>query len=467
MTTENQNIEWKESWRDEYLKWICGFANAQGGKIHIGKDDNGKVKGLSDARKLLEDIPNKVRDILGIMVDVNLHTEAAGDYLEIIVEPYPYPISYKGQYHYRSGSTKQELKGAALDRFLLQKQGRRWDGVPVPGVSVRDLSTSAFEYFRRNAARTNRLETEVLEETNDVLIDKLHLMDGIHLKRAAILLFHPDPEKFATGAFVKIGYFQTDDDLVFHDTIHGPLFDQVEKAMDLLLTKYLRATISYQGLSRIETYPYPETALREALLNAIAHKDYSRGNPVQISVYENKVLFWNDGQLPDEWTVAKLTVKHPSIPFNPDIATAFFRAGLIEAWGRGTIKMIKECEAAQLPAPKFHFESAGLMVEFHSTEMKKLQAIMQKLSDKSLLMLKMMYQQEPLKRKDILSMAGLSNQTFSVKRYFEPLLTNGTISPTITERPKSQLQRYFLTAVGNRIAQFLVGEHDGLEGGTN
>lgn len=145
---EQQNIEWKESWRDEYFKWICGFANAQGGRLSIGKNDQGQVVGIANSRKLLEDLPNQVRDHLGILVEVNQHTEDTRDYLEIIVEPYPYPISYKGQYHYRSGSTKQELKGPALSAFLLQKQGKRWDGVPVPGVSVADLDAAAFDRFR-------------------------------------------------------------------------------------------------------------------------------------------------------------------------------------------------------------------------------------------------------------------------------------------------------------------------------
>ena len=117
---ESQNIEWKETWRDEYIKWICGFANAAGGTLVIGKNDKGVVTGVSNAKKLLADIPNKVRDILGIIVDVNLKTDKGKDFLEIVVEPYPYPVSYKGQYHYRSGSTKQELKGSALDAFLLK-----------------------------------------------------------------------------------------------------------------------------------------------------------------------------------------------------------------------------------------------------------------------------------------------------------------------------------------------------------
>ena len=136
---ESQNVEYKSSWRDEYLKWICGFANAKGGSIFIGKDDTGTDIGNVDVKKLLEEIPNKVRDILGIIVDVNLHSNKLVNYIEIVVEPYPYPVNYKGQYHYRSGSTKQELKGTALDKFLLQKKGKRWDGVLIPKVSVEEL----------------------------------------------------------------------------------------------------------------------------------------------------------------------------------------------------------------------------------------------------------------------------------------------------------------------------------------
>jgi len=108
---ENQDIEFKRLWKDEYIKWICGFANAKGGKIYIGVDDFGQDIGIDNAKKLLEDIPNKIRDILGIIVDVNMKTKDSNEYLEINIEPHTYPINFKGQYHYRSGSTKQELKG--------------------------------------------------------------------------------------------------------------------------------------------------------------------------------------------------------------------------------------------------------------------------------------------------------------------------------------------------------------------
>ena len=91
---ESQNIEWKESWRDEYLKWICGFANAQGGKIYIGKKDDDTVIGVSDAKKLMEDIPNKIQNKLSIVADVNLLTENGLEYIEIAVLPWAFPVNY-------------------------------------------------------------------------------------------------------------------------------------------------------------------------------------------------------------------------------------------------------------------------------------------------------------------------------------------------------------------------------------
>ena len=148
---ESQHTEFKRNWRDDYLKWIAGFANAEGGRLLLGIADDGNVVGLENAERLLEDIPNKVRDTLGIVVDVNLKSSHNLCFIEVVVEPYPYPVSYKGEYHYRTGSTKQELKGAALDRFLLQKQGLHWDGVPVPRLTVNQLNTTTIQLFKQRA----------------------------------------------------------------------------------------------------------------------------------------------------------------------------------------------------------------------------------------------------------------------------------------------------------------------------
>lgn len=313
----------------------------------------------------MESIPNKSRDILGVIVDIHLHTTAKGDYLEISVEDYPYPVNYKGQYHYRSGSTKQELKGSALDKFMLRKKGKRWDSVPVPNVSIEDLDTDTFDFFKKRAFKNKRIEEDALTDSNDHLIENLQLKENIFLKRACILLFHPKPQNFVTGAYVKIGFFESDTELMYQDEVQGNLFNQVEKTIDLLFTKYIKALISYEGIHRVETYEYPKDAIREALLNAVSHKDYSSGIPVQISVYKDKLMIWNDGILPENWTAKMLIQKHSSKPFNPDIANAFFRSGYIESWGRGTVKIIEKCVEAGLPSPTYHYEASDFWLTFY------------------------------------------------------------------------------------------------------
>ena len=174
MNYENQNIEWKSVWHDEYMKWISGFANANGGILYVGVDDSGEVVGINNSKKLLEDLPNKIRDILGIIIEINLLKEKGKDYLEIIVEPYSTPISYKGRYYFRSGSTLQELKGPALEKLILKKMGKRWDTVTAHNFTFEDLSPRAFEIFRKKARKSQRVPEEDLAEPDKQLLEKLY-----------------------------------------------------------------------------------------------------------------------------------------------------------------------------------------------------------------------------------------------------------------------------------------------------
>ena len=190
MLSESQNIEYKESWRDEYLKWICGFANAHGGRIYIGVNDNKEVIGLPDAKKLMEDIPNKIVNFLGIVEDVNLLTEGEKEYIEIVVAPSNMPIAYKGTYHYRSGSTKQELKGVALQQFIMKKMGQSWDDIPVFGATIDDIDRNAVDYFLQCSIKAGRMdEEEANASTGNVLRNLGLLTTNGEVKNAAILLF--------------------------------------------------------------------------------------------------------------------------------------------------------------------------------------------------------------------------------------------------------------------------------------
>ena len=365
---ENQNTEYKESWRDEYLKWICGFANAQGGKIYIGCDDRGEVVGVNDVKRLMEEIPNKIRDGMGIIVAVNQLESDGLPYIEIDVPAYPIAISYKGVYHYRSGSTKQILNGPALEAFLLRKRGVTWDNLPLPAFKIDEVDDDAVKKFKALAAKKGRIESSLLDESKEVLLQKLHLTDNDYLTNAAMLLFCKDPEKYQLGAYIKIGYFENDADLLYQDEIHGSLLEQVDKALEVIYLKYMRAKIRYEGVQRIERYFVPEAALREALLNAICHKQYQSGIPIQISVYEDRLYVANIGSLPEDWTIDNLMQKHASKPYNPNIAYVFYLAGFIESWGRGIEKICNALKADNLPMPEYTVHPGDIMIKFTGPE---------------------------------------------------------------------------------------------------
>jgi ATP-dependent DNA helicase RecG len=232
--SESQNTEFKESWRDEYLKWICGFANARGGKIYIGVNDKGEVTGLPKSKKLMEDIPNKIVNMLGIVADVNLFQDGANEYIEISVTPYNVPISYRGVYHYRSGSTKQELNGTALQQFLLKKMGRSWDDMAYEGVGLDIIDEKAVTYFLNRAIAAQRMPASSLDDSVETVLDNLNLIDSEHkLKNAAILLFAKRPEHYFPSVQFKIGRFGKDDtDLIFAELKTSWLLN--EKVIDLL-----------------------------------------------------------------------------------------------------------------------------------------------------------------------------------------------------------------------------------------
>ena len=358
---ENQNIEYKQSWDDEYLKWVCGFANAQGGVLFIGRNDDGNPVGVSNSKALMESIPNKIRDRLGIVADVNLLKENGVDVLEIVTHPYSNPISLRGRYYTRTGSTKMELTGNALNDFLLRKSGRTWDDIVESRATVADIDKESLDKFIEAASKSGRLP-DVQGLTMQEILDKLRLMEQGQLKRAAIILFGKDPKKFYPNVEVRIGRFgKNDEDLKFQEVEEGNLVQLLKGVPDQLNGKFFVRPIDFAGLQRIEKGEYPVAALREMLLNALVHKDYM-GSTIQLRVYDDRLSIWNEGLLPSGLTSDALKKQHSSRPRNPIIADVCFKGGYIDMWGRGTLKIIQSCKEAELPEPEIKEQDGGMMV---------------------------------------------------------------------------------------------------------
>ena len=380
---EQQNIEYKQSWHDDYLKWVCGFANAQGGLIFIGKDDNGKVVGINDYKKLMDDIPNKVKNTMGISVEVNLHQENKKYFIEIVTHSYSVPISVRGRYYYRSGSTKQELTGASLNEFLLKKSGKTWDDVVEPRASFEDINEKTVATFLQASENAGRLpENKGL--TIPELFEKLRLIENGQLKRAAIILFGKEPAKFYPNTFVKIGRFGKDDaDLKFQETEEANLIELLQAVLNQLNHKFLTRPIEFKGMHRIEKSEYPTSALREIILNALVHRNYM-GAPTQIRVYDNKINFWNEGTLPEGLTFEALKGFHTSRPRNVLIADVCFKGGFIDSWGRGTLKIYDACKEAELPEPEIKEFQGGFLVTLFKDNLTEEQLTKLGLNDRQL-----------------------------------------------------------------------------------
>ncbi len=370
MLSESQNIEYKESWRDEYLKWICGFANAHGGRIYIGVNDNKEVIGLPDAKKLMEDIPNKIVNYLGIVEDVNLLTEDGKEYIEIVVASSSMPVSYRGAYHYRSGSTKQELQGLALQNFILKKMGKSWDDMPLDNATFDDIDRTAIDYFLRKGIEVGRISGDAYASSTEAVLRSLDLVTGDgQLKQAALLLFGKNPRRFFVSCDFRIGRFRRDEsDLVMQDVVEGNILQMVNRIIELLRSKYLLSPIHYEGITRIEQLEIPEDVLREAICNAIVHRDYM-GVHTQMKVYDDRITIWNDGRLPDGIDQEKLFAEHASQPRNRNLANAFYKAGFIETWGRGINKMRQGLKDARLQEPKIENNASGtLLIIYRNAE---------------------------------------------------------------------------------------------------
>ena len=366
---ESQNVEWKAVWHDDCLKWVCGFANAQGGLLVVGKNDKGKVVGVQNAKKLMEDLPNKIRSTMGVVVDVNLKSENALDMIDIRVPAYPNAISYHGKYYFRSGSTNQELSGYALDELLLRKYGRTYDSMPLPNIKISDFWHDAFDIFKKKSVASKRLTAEDVAVSDEELLHSLKLIENDRLLLAAALVFHQTPERWCLGASVKIGRFKDDAQILYQDEISGAVVGMADKVVETIFTKYFIGRIRYEGLQRIDDYPMPREALREAVMNALVHRDYSTGSPIQIRVYDNRVTIANACRLPEGTTWESLSSAHTSLPHNPLVAGAMFRSGQIEAWGRGIERIINACVVDKLPAPSFVITPRSFTICFHVRRM--------------------------------------------------------------------------------------------------
>ncbi|MDR1593390.1 MAG: putative DNA binding domain-containing protein [Prevotellaceae bacterium] len=373
MKKESQHIEFKEKWRDEFLKTLSAFANTAGGRMYIGIRDDGSVCGINNTTKLLEDLPNKITNILGIQANVYERKKDNLKYIEIKINKSSYSVSYSGGFYIRSGSVTRELTGNALQHFLLTSNNMTWDEMTVPDASWDEIDEETVRLFIDKAAQTNRLPPNIKEYNTKDLFERLGLSKKGLLTRAALLLFSKIPTHYFLLAVCKIGRFlgNSHTDLKMDDLVECPLFQMPDRIMETLESKYMQTEFTYKGLQRIPVWEYPEAALREAIMNAIIHRDYGSNTFFVIKVFDDNMEIWNEGELMEPLDIKSLKKQHLSRLRNKLIANIFYRSGYVESWGRGTLKMLEDARAGEYKEPEFENFEGGILVRFERKLLKK------------------------------------------------------------------------------------------------
>ncbi len=331
----------------------------------IGKDDDGTVVGVADSRRLVKEIPDTIHNGLGISVDVALEHLDDKPCIVINVPKGERLVDYDGRYYGRCGSTTQLFRNDELKKILLDEVGKYWLDLPC-NISADKLSNEAISFFIRTGKKIGRISQSIDEADANSVLNRFNMIfDDGKISYSAALLFADNPKYIIGGSFLKIGEFDANGILLREDYIETPLIMLPERSLSVLYDKYIPATFGYDGASRVFVYKYPLEAVRELIVNAICHKDYSYHEPVTISVYPNKLEIYCMGGLPTGWTVETLKSKHQSIRRNEILAEVFHEAGFVENWAQGIDKVLRECKSNGNPEPEFSLHLNGLLATLY------------------------------------------------------------------------------------------------------
>lgn len=373
---ESETLEFKKSSgpRREIAQSLCAMLNHRGGRILIGVDEHGTVVGQQVVDKTIEDIVNEFKEI-DPPTFPTIDRAPVGSGREVLIvtttQGQGRPYSYKGKAYKRVGNTSSEMSRDEYNRMLLERlHGEtRWENQPATGWRVADLDPSEITRTISEAIQRGRMEDPGTRDPR-ALLRGFGLMREDNVLQAAVVLFGRAERLEAEypQCVLRAARFRGTDKTEFVDNrqFHGNTFDLLLRA-----DRFVREHLPVAGrvvpdlFERVDDPLYPPVALREAFANALCHRDYSiGGGSVAIAIYDDRLEITSSGTLHFGLTPEELYEPHESLPWNPLIARVFYRRGIIESWGRGTIKMAELAQRAGLPRPDFEESGGCVTVRF-------------------------------------------------------------------------------------------------------
>jgi ATP-dependent DNA helicase RecG len=419
LRSEGETVEWKRSlgeWKEIVIA-AAAMASLHGGQICIGVEPTGRVSGVEIGKGTLEDLANKIAQGTSPRVAPSISSIRRNRKTIVLVsvpESTAKPVNAFDRPYRRSGKTNQRLSQEEAMRLFMSSRGVTWDQSTLTDATVEeDIDPALVRRFLLSARSERRWD--VPDETSvDRVLRQLGLIQDGKLTVAAILLFGRNPQRLLTQAMVRCARFKGTTEVLFLDmkVIQGSIIQQVEEVM-AFIKRNTRMAAEIKGLRREEKWEYPLEGLREAVVNAICHRDYASSANVQVRILDDRLEVWNPGDLPEGMTVDDLRRPHESKPRNKLIANAFFLIKYIEQFGTGIQRILDDCRAQELPAPNFEAKGHSFRAVFTPSKMASKAPAILKLTQRQKKMVASLKQTGRITRDEYQKLMGVSRATAS------------------------------------------------------
>ncbi len=453
---EGFTTEFKRAGTSNLGREICAFANATGGVILIGVSDNGEIVGVGKHNRLKSEVQAIARSAdPPIAVDV----ENADNVLVVTVpSQHSKPYSFGGKFFMRKGASSQQMSREEIREFFFKEGLIHFDETPCNRFSLKDdLTDDVWTRFRKRARIPVDMDARVA-------LENLHLIKDGQMTHAGAWLLAGDIRKFTTSADAACALFMGTDKVRILDRrgFDRDVYTMIDELVAYILSK-INIEYIIKHVKREERPELPEEALREAVVNALAHRDYRSTANVQVYIFKDRVEIVSPGGLPAGMTEADLGIK--SIPRNPLLFGMLFRMEAVEHIGSGIKRIRNLCREYGVAEPRIEVSEHWFTVSFPRTEAPvgngraefKSQVTGEVAGEVTgevageVRQLLNILANGPLSRTDAQAMLGLKGQANFRERYLGPALETDLIEMTVPDKPKSRNQRYRLTALGRKI----------------
>ena len=363
---ESDKVEFKESFDRDAAVTASAFSNTKGGTIFIGINDRGNVVGTLIGTESFKEWTNTISQSTEprIIPEIEELSCDGKPVVAIHIKENPLkPVSVKGRCYRRVGSSNRVMQPHEISEMHLQSIGSSWDLTPAQNTTVEDLDLAKVDDYIRKANETGRRNIAP-DESPQTVLEKIGLIQNSKPTWAALLLFGKNPQRVLSQATIHCGLFGSDEISVLDDRmVQGTVIEQVNDAMEFIRKNIRVAFVMTGEPERKQVWDYPIEALREAVINAVCHRNYTISSSVEIRIMEASLKVWSPGRLASGITLPELFSSHASVLRNKGIAQIFYDMAWIERWGSGVQKIRTACAEAELPEPVFQ-EDQGFSVIF-------------------------------------------------------------------------------------------------------